>query len=905
MNQSKARVPDSARIADILKAAENAHFRSLKLEGAEEVGMFEAILAAAPTLEMELRSLDVKVDQPARIDPAPIERALSRLRGLSYLVLANCGLTKLPEFIPRWSELDFLNLQSNSLSELPDSFAHLQNLRILDLQGNRFTRFPEVLTKVTRLSSLNLGDNRLDPLPESIGELAKLSHLSLYRTGLADLPSTISRLQGLHGLHLWNNRFASIPPAIYDLLSLERLDFRNDSTNATQRDDNKITHISPRILQLENLKELKMEGNPVQDPPMEVVAKGADAVRNYFRQLEAGGKDYLYEAKLLILGEGGAGKTTLAGKVVDPNCKLRDDDSTKGIEVTHWSFPLQGGETFRVNVWDFGGQEIYHATHQFFLTKRSLYVLVADNRKEDTDFNYWLNVVSLLSEGSPLLIVKNEKLDRQREINEYGLRAQFPNVRAIMATNLATNRGVAAMRMEIMSSIRNLPHIGTALPITWVKVREKLESDTRNFITVEEYLEICSANGFATREDKLQLSGYLHDLGVCLHFQEDPVLSKVVILKPRWGTDAVYKVLDNKEVINSGGRFASTDLERIWKDEKYSRMQSELLQLMINFKLCYKIPGQSRYIAPQLLPANPLNYKWDGTANLVVRYTYEFMPAGMLTQLIVAMHEFISSQKFVWKSGVLIEKDGAIAEVLEDYSGRQVTVKVARKNRAELLNIVCYELDRIHRTYKGLRFQKLIPCNCQQCGKAALPNAYPLESLRKFVEDGQALIQCHTSYEMVEVARLLTDVNLSKEKLLGEKSQVIFNAPIQDLTVQITESGANVMKKEKQQERGEVEVKSAWANGSFYLFAFAVVVAGLGVLARSIPVYVLPLVLIAALLFVPLIGVLQLKQDARLGEKPFLEILKLVIRQLPLLRNKPQVDQEGHADEPPDNPRKQ
>ena len=33
-------------------------------------------------------------------------------------------------------------------------------------------------------------------------------------------------------------------------------------------------------------------------------------------------------------------------------------------------------ETLGYYVWDFGGQQIYHATHQFFLTKSSLYVLV-------------------------------------------------------------------------------------------------------------------------------------------------------------------------------------------------------------------------------------------------------------------------------------------------------------------------------------------------------------------------------------------------------------------------------------------------------------------------------------------------------------------------------------------------
>ena len=63
---------------------------------------------------------------------------------------------------------------------------------------------------------------------------------------------------------------------------------------------------------------------------------------------------------------------------------------------------------FHVNIWDFGGQEIYHATHQFFLTRRSVYVLVCDDRKEDTDFAYWLQVVEMLSDGSPLDRAKRE-----------------------------------------------------------------------------------------------------------------------------------------------------------------------------------------------------------------------------------------------------------------------------------------------------------------------------------------------------------------------------------------------------------------------------------------------------------------------------------------------------------------
>ncbi|MEZ0387193.1 MAG: prolyl oligopeptidase family serine peptidase, partial [Verrucomicrobium sp.] len=41
---------------------------------------------------------------------------------------------------------------------------------------------------------------------------------------------------------------------------------------------------------------------------------------------------------------------------------------------------------------------------------------------------YWLQVVEMLSDGSPILIVQNEKQDRTRDINLSGLRARFGNL---------------------------------------------------------------------------------------------------------------------------------------------------------------------------------------------------------------------------------------------------------------------------------------------------------------------------------------------------------------------------------------------------------------------------------------------------------------------------------------------
>ncbi len=506
---------------------------------------------------------------------------------------------------------------------------------------------------------------------------------------------------------------------------------------------------------------LNLNGNPLETPPIEIAQKGIEAIREYIRQEKEEGIDYIYEAKLLIVGEGGAGKTTLANKIQNSNYQLRDEDTTKGIEVYQWNFLTKNQHNFQVNIWDFGGQEIYHATHQFFLTKRSLYILVADTRKEDTDFYYWLNVAELLSDNSPLLIIKNEKQDRKREINQRALQGQFTNIKEILATNLATNRGLEEIRTEIQHYISKLPHIGNGLPKTWKKVREALELDSRNYISLEEYLLICEENGFKKRKDKLQLIGYLHDLGVCLHFQDDPLLNKTVILKPEWGTAAVYKALDNPKVYDNFGKFTKDDLTNIWHEEKYVNMHDELLQLMIKFKLCYKIPCTSQtYIAPQLLTEAQPEYDWDENNNLILRYTYEFMPKGIITQFIVVINEYIKEQKYVWKSGVILNKDEAKAEVIEYYSKREIKIRISGQKKRDLMTIVTHELDKIHSSYNNrLKYNKLIPCNCATCNNNQNPHFYKFDKLKEWISNGRLKTNCDNyPYDEVNIRSLIDDV---------------------------------------------------------------------------------------------------------------------------------------------------
>jgi len=644
---------------------------------------------------------------------------------------------------------------SQAIQKILDSIADLDFVKVLHLRGLRLGAVPEGIRRLSKLRFLELDALGLETLPGWIGQL-NLVDFSAIDNQLSDLPPLPRSLESLDVR--WNP-FKRIPASIFNLSSLKDLGLRGCQ----------IREIPENILGLHRLEDLDCGENPIESPPVEVAKEGLEAIRNYWRQRIDTGVDYLCEAKLIILGEAGAGKTSLARKIENPAYQLRErEKSTEGIDVIGYQFDTairardDGKErvlqrSFQVNIWDFGGQEIYHATHQFFLTRRSVYVLVCDDRKEDTDFSYWLHMVEMLSNASPLLIVQNEKQDRTRDINASSLRARFSNLQGVLAVNLDTNRGLDGVIQSVRRELESLPHVGVGLPATWKRVREALEQDQRDYLGLEEYLDICQQNGFTRRADKLQLSGYLHDLGICLHFQDDPILKNTVILKPSWGTDAVYRVLDDPEVIAARGLFTRRQLERIWSEEKYAGMQDELLGLMMKFQLCYALESGQGWIAPQLLSSEQPSYPWDPAGGLVLRYEYTFLPKGIVTRLIVAMHRLIAGGKLVWKTGVVLERDGNRAEIVEEYAQRRIRVRVNGPDPRGLLSIVDEQMERLHASFPRLQYEKFLPCPCSECQDKPEPYGFALENLVKRANKSQQ-IQCHASGEMVDAARLVQEI---------------------------------------------------------------------------------------------------------------------------------------------------
>jgi small GTP-binding protein len=640
--------------------------------------------------------------------------------------------------------------------------ARKYELGLLELRNAGLTEFPEEILECKQLVNINLGNddycpehmrNRIKNIPPSLKNLTKVSKLDLSNNELRSLDDTIASLKSLEYLHL---------------------------------NGNKLTDIPAKIVSMPSLKKLSLEDNPFEMLPPEIVARGIDSIRNFFKELDE--KDYLYEAKLIIVGEGRVGKTCIANALVNPNYKLSDAESTEGIHINRWIIPQHEVVKFnpkiqrdlQINLWDFGGQEIYHSTHQFFLTKRAVYLLVTESRKEDRhdDFYYWLNIIRLLGDNSPVYMVLNkcDQPTKELPIKEY--KETFPNIIEFSKISLVDElRGLFTDFKDNLSRIAsNLPHIGNPLPKTWVDIRIELESmkiGGKNYISESEYLEICKKN-YRKSESALFLSEYFHDLGVMLHFQDDIDLKETVFLNHEWITKGVYKVLDDRQVLTQKGRFTTSDIQRIWNDNEYQSKTRELLSLMKNkkFDLCFELENGD-FLVPRLLPVDEIEHDWThAPENLKFEIHYKFMPKGILTRLIVKMNQDIDREQY-WRYGVLLAYDSTKAIVKEKYFENKISIELQGAYQREFLFMIRKAINEIHRDFNQLMFEEMIPCSCKTCSQLTVPNFYSFTLLLRYEQNNKNTIVCPVSLEDVSVNNLTN--NVIKGKMTNDKTVVCEN----------------------------------------------------------------------------------------------------------------------------------
>jgi internalin A len=715
--------------------------------------------------------------------------AILKLENLEFLYLANdnlkgmginddgrnVGLKSLPSNIDNLKKLAVLDLSANQIKDLPKGFENLQNLKSLSLSLNGITKLSDQICKLKNLELLTLGGNNIASLPKTFEQLSNLKCLLVGKNKFSIFPLEITRLKNLQILSIIGNSIKNIPPDIGELSNLralilgfssefgenriDALKYLNkyffktrkmeflwvvdsDGSNRIENipneigklrklntlliSNNKLTSINPQIQGLKKLDLLDLRGNHIPIPP-EILNKinKPQTILNFFFSTIAGQRNTINEIKLLIVGQGSVGKTSLVQQILHGTFDLHQT-KTEGISINQWVVDsglhtgesetlstINGQSSIKLNTWDFGGQEIMHATHQFFLTKRSLYLLVLDARltQEENRVEYWLKIIQSFGGDSPVLIVGNKTDQHPLDIDRTGLQKKYPNIVGFIETSATTGAGIEELKTKIAKQVDTLPHVHDLLPETWFIVKSKLEelAKNKNFFTQDEYLSLCDTNNVTDETSKHTLIGFLHDLGVVLHFQDDPRLVNLGILNPQWVTNGVYKILNSHKLFQNQGQLTVSILNDILDLPEYpSNKRLFIVDMMKKFELCYDIEPDKSFLIPDLLPKDePFTGEWNSA--LAFQIHYNILPSSIISRFIVRMNAFV--YKTVWRSGVVLKSSGNTALVKADIEDRKIYIWIAgeESTRRDFLSAIRMEFEAIHKTIAKIEATEKVP----------------------------------------------------------------------------------------------------------------------------------------------------------------------------------------------------
>ncbi len=647
--------------------------------------------------------------------------SIEQLQNLTKLYLSENQLSELPPEIGQLQNLTELYLSENPLSELPPEIGQLQNLTELKLDWNKLSELPPEIEQLQNLTELDLGWNELSELPPEIVKLQKLTELSLKRNQLSELPPEIVKLQNLTRLDLPENQLSKLPPEIVKLQNLTRLDLGINRLSKLPPEIGKLQNLTgiylinnqftqfPKVLLALNLEVkwdnystvgLHVEGNPFQTPPVEIVKQGKQAIIDYYAALEE--QQPLNESKLILIGDGGAGKTSvmkrLLGQPFNPQ-----ESQTHGININTLTVTHQDND-IKLHCWDFGGQQIMHATHQFFLSKRSLYLLVLDSRRE-TQVDYWLKHIQTFGKNAPVIIVIN-KIDENPHFElpqPRQLKKRYPNIKQIVRLSCATQQGLSELNAAIQNTLPDIELLNTVFPAKWFNVKTAIaeQAAKTHFTSYEHYVDICQANGVTKETEQNTLINFLHDLGLVIHFQ-DRWLRETNVINPQWITEAVYTII-NAPQLAGNGKLHRDALTTLLDNHTYPvRKHDSILELMRKFELCYPL-NDNEYLLPGLFSAQEPDFAFDDGNALHFILEYDFLPNSIFTRLVVRMHRDILNNTY-WRSGVLLrdQATGSTALVETVAEQKRLMLSITGQQQREYLAILLFILKDIHRSYSHL-----------------------------------------------------------------------------------------------------------------------------------------------------------------------------------------------------------
>ncbi len=680
------------------------------------------------------------------------------------------------------TQLQYLSLEHNQLTRI-ENIGQLTLLKTLKIAYNKIEKI-ENLEGLVNLTELDLHHNRIKQL-DNLDQNVKLEFLGLSSNDIDELEN-ISHLQNLVSLYVAHNQLKNIN-ALQGLDNLRRIVLTNNRIHSLKP---VLEHIKRGLnVLLEYSFRDKEEGIylrhnlALSEPSLEVVEKGREAILRYFEDADAHGTRKLQFIKLILVGNSRVGKTNLSEFLRKGVITLKSV-STHILEIHNWNtsfLKFEDATEMQVNIFDFGGQDYYHDSHQLYYTHDTAYVLLWDQltnaysvetepisgtnevfEYENHPLEYWLESIKYNLTGkqkahfkgddvnhsqeanlvNPVLILQNKIDLGEGRLNQKTLTETYQNIWGFFSVSLAKKKRTAIIN-EVLSDYLNSLNLSGRQLIRFEMeiVMHHIQHEAAfSVLTLADFYKDCKEmindDSIRFNEDNASIiAQILNNLGILLYD------------KNSGGTDLVYTNISKlNELIREIMNIAKTGNDKgIFTRKQVAKVphSDKVLQLLTKNNSIIRI-NDGAYLAPQFLPSRPdsaIEFFLNAFTYTQMRFVYKAyfqkslllnLFARYLTDTKVDTSDGVKRFPF-WRNGIIVsEGDGVdqqmvYVEFLKDKDYGIVNIKTIQPfNGGGLEKRIENTLDELN---QGLTVDKQISVNGTEF--------FSLDFLRKQAGDRQ------------------------------------------------------------------------------------------------------------------------------------------------------------------------
>lgn len=695
--------------------------------------------------------LDTSLEE-IRLENNRIEALPELLEGemppsLRLLDVSDNKLTELPEWVKRSETLADLNCTNNDIDIGDTVVLESPNLTRLFMANNGlkhldFARLPP------KLATLDAGDHRLLSSIRNPASLAdSLQYLDLSNCGFEEFPD-LSSLRSLRSIDLAHNEILGLPEWLATS-PLEYLDIQ----------ENLLSDIPLVIADMHPGVELIVDENPLPDTFFHAAAAGMRSLVAYVRSVRDEQARPCREAKIVLVGEGNVGKTSIVNRL----CRDTFVDSqptTHGIEVSALTLPWADGPDAQFHVWDFGGQPIYRVTHQFYFSQDAVFLVVWRPREgpEQNAVEFWIDSIArrVGKRGRIVLVSTHADEGRLPRVDFEGLRESYGDlIHGYVSIDSKSGKGFDDLVESIRTSAALLAHFEDPWADTWTTARDWVTSSSVPFISRSEAdtgLELCGITP-GNSEAVLRLFSVL---GQVIYYFDDPSLCDLIVRDPELLARAVSYVLEDSDINAANGIVHHQALADLWSQtlgpQVTRSMYPFLLRLMERHEITYRLDEASSLVAA-LVPRRPGfdAEEPSGERSLSCSFAFDSEPVGLVSWLTCRLASEIAGRH--WATGFLAtdaDGVGTLRAELQNH-GQELHIVAAGSYPLDLFSAVRRDVEFLMRTrWPYVTVECYVNCRTSGC-----VGRFRYAALRRAAAESRRSIECSECFERQEVRTLL------------------------------------------------------------------------------------------------------------------------------------------------------